>query len=69
MQKTLPRKNAIALFISRVQLNLYMHSFSIRTTHNWNAWSDDVVRVALYIALCAVYITVLKSFVRGKVLM
>ena len=66
-QRTLPRNNAISIFIPRAHLDLYMHSFSIRSAHYWNALSDDVVRiVSVYSFVHCLPNLVLQSFVRGR---
>ena len=60
--------NYIELY--NTHLDLYMHSFSFRTAHYWNALTDDVVRIVpVHSFVHCLPILVLKNFVRGIPLM
>ncbi len=68
-QRMLPRNNVIALFVPRVHLDLYRHSFSIRTAHYWNALPNDVIGIASVANFVhSVPNSVLQRFVRGRTL-
>jgi hypothetical protein len=69
VQRMLPRNNTFTMVVPRAHLELYKHSFALRTVHYWNALSNDIVETeSVTNFVRCLPNSVLETFVRGRTL-